>query len=335
MPYRIYALAALRRHNPAIAVLVNLFCGCEYDSALLSQVFHSYLAYLRGILLIRYILVKGNISLDSILLSGIIFASWDWLASRKRGINVTVAPTLGFPERAPWGSREFVPSARVHTGINLENSRPKRADRSLESLAERGRFELPTVCTHSAAVLQTAPLPGSGISPLSGAGGKIASQTYPSRSSSEWYFVPVRVEVRPLPLRHSRFLVVHSFDLVAKGKARQHPVNGRRRVLLGRYIETPKFEGLYNSSRRQQSFLGFHNFHAGFRYSHVIKPWRLGAECRKCCDGSTEPSKFVLEDVCLVVDVVKPLARLIESGPGFLQCSPICRCLLVSHGGSI
>ena len=43
---------------PAIAVLLNPFRGRQYDSALLSQVFHEHLAYLRDILLIRYIVVE-------------------------------------------------------------------------------------------------------------------------------------------------------------------------------------------------------------------------------------------------------------------------------------
>ena len=64
-------------------MLVNLLCGRQYDSALLSQVFHTYLAYLRNILLIRYILVKEitggaeNYYLDSNTLIGVYAVTYD------------------------------------------------------------------------------------------------------------------------------------------------------------------------------------------------------------------------------------------------------------------
>src|ERR1019366_6094635 len=88
MPDRIDTLPALRRHNPAIAELLNPLCGRQYDSALLSQVFHNHLAYLRDILLIRYIFVKEiivKIYLDSISVSGISSRSWGRSEERRVG----------------------------------------------------------------------------------------------------------------------------------------------------------------------------------------------------------------------------------------------------------
>src|ERR1017187_337268 len=189
MPDRIDALPALRRHNPAIAELLNPLCGRQYDSALLSQVFHNHLAYLRDILLIRYILVKEiivKIYLDSVLLPGILSGTWGWLTLRKRVINVLAAPIRGYRVRALSGSRESAQNARVRTGTSPARSPQRRDDCSLKSLAEREGFEPPTQCTLSAAVLQTAPLPGSGISPLSGPSEESAPQTFTPHSASDY-----------------------------------------------------------------------------------------------------------------------------------------------------
>ena len=184
MPDRVNSLAALRGNNPAIPMLVNLLRGRNYDSALLSQVFHSNLAYLRGILLIRYILVKDifvKIYLDGILLSGISSRSWEWSTSRKRAINALAALMNGCPVEAPWESLGYAPSAKAPTGINREKTRQKRDNTSVANLAERGGIEPPSASARTRRFCR--PLHcHSAISPLNRPGGESSAQTFAPHS---------------------------------------------------------------------------------------------------------------------------------------------------------
>jgi hypothetical protein len=103
------------------------------------------------------------------LLSGILFLSWRWSRSSKRGINVGVVPTSGYPVRAPWESRTFVQNARVPIGTSRANINSRRGNSDLsKGLAERQGVE-PTVLTHRSEFLR--PLATtSDVSPLNGHG---------------------------------------------------------------------------------------------------------------------------------------------------------------------
>src|ERR1019366_1764736 len=247
--------------DPCIAVLVNLLCGRQYDSALLSQVFHSNLAYLMNILLIRYIFVKEiivKIYLDSILLASILLRSWEWSRLNKRGINVIAAPTNGYPARTPWENLGSVHYANRHIGTSPENISARRGNlSSLTSLAEREGFEPPSRfygCEASLrlAVLQTAAFDHSAISPLNGPGEESASQTFAPHSatinaSSEWnirdvFPIPPVVDLTVIRSRGLDFALIF--------QSLQCCVNDSKRVLVIAQRKTVSLEGVANHGRR-------------------------------------------------------------------------------------
>lgn len=146
---RVSSVPSLRGNHPQIALGLDFLSSRQFKSALLSR-FHSHLVYLDNILLSRYIFVKGYLKkfLDNILLSSILFCSWAWSRLSKRGINVIVAATSGYPEKAPWANRRSVLVARIRTGTSRANTSAKRYNPDLSKGLAEGQGVEPTVLTH-------------------------------------------------------------------------------------------------------------------------------------------------------------------------------------------
>src|ERR1700733_4442209 len=171
----IRSLASLRRHNPDTTLLADRPGRRQFHSTLLSQV-HNNLDYLSNILLVRYIFVKHEMYLDNILLGGILGA-WHWSHSRKKATNVIAASMNGSREKARLASRASVRPASRRTGISRVNTSSNGSPDLSKGLAERRGFEPPTRGVRTRAwVLQTRPLPGSGISPLKAVSGEDVSK---------------------------------------------------------------------------------------------------------------------------------------------------------------
>src|ERR1700674_2567112 len=170
------SIANLRRNDPKSGLLLNRPGCCQFHSALFSQV-HKASAYLRNILLNRYIFVKDKMHLDNILLSSILGA-WHWLRSRKKGINAIVASMNGSRERAQSASRESVRHANRRTGISRENITSKRGNFDLSQVWRRSRESNPR-CIHTVREFcRLSAATSIGASPLKAASRDIASQTF-------------------------------------------------------------------------------------------------------------------------------------------------------------
>jgi hypothetical protein len=255
----VHSAIALRRHEPPAIPLANSSRCRQFHSALLSQV-HSVLAYLRDILLIRYILVKDiitKISLDSIFLSGISSVLWGWSRLIKRAINVIAAPTSGCPVSPLRESRAYAPSARVRTGISHAGTR-KRHDNlgSLAVLAEREGFEPPTVCVHSAAVLQTAPLTGLRHLSVNRSGEECPLEKVAPRptsyASSKRNIVVRDFSISSLipPVRSSATIPSMALNFALIVQALQSCVNDGERILILAQWKAAFLQGVSNCNRR-------------------------------------------------------------------------------------
>src|SRR5208337_1514439 len=103
--YPVYPVARLRRHEPPAVPLANGSRCRQFHSALFSQV-HNYLAYLRTILLLRYILVKEistraeDFSLDSNTLIGIYAVTYGVnYTENNQGLPLhALRPRVGAPQ---------------------------------------------------------------------------------------------------------------------------------------------------------------------------------------------------------------------------------------------
>lgn len=126
-------------------------------------------------------MVKRNIAnyLENILLTGILFLSWGWSRSNKRGINVRAVHTSGYRARVQWESLKFAPSVSLLTGTSRVHINSKRGHDLSKGLTEQGGGErgirtlgslLRLADSSRSLVLQTSALSHSAISPLNGHG---------------------------------------------------------------------------------------------------------------------------------------------------------------------
>lgn len=172
----IKSFASLRRHYPNGSILPDRPSCSQFQTALLSQV-HSASAYLRNILLDRYISVKGN-RLDNILLSGILFHSCHSLRSNRKASSATDARTSGYHARVQSANLGCALRANPPIGTRPGSTSAKRYNQALsKSLAERQGVE-PTagLACRPIGVLQTPRCQHHGASPLKAASGEYVSK---------------------------------------------------------------------------------------------------------------------------------------------------------------
>src|SRR6266849_5316578 len=111
--------------------------------------------------------------LDNILLSSILFQSWRWSRSNKRGINVIAVRTNGYPEKALGVNRESAPRVSRRTGTRLESTSARRYNSDLsKGLAESEGIEPPHAVSAAWPGIKNPAHYRSGNSPLNGHGNR-------------------------------------------------------------------------------------------------------------------------------------------------------------------